>query len=79
MANPPSYSRLYGGDICLLWLLSYIFQIINTYTEAVETVDPKIASGKPHTLWCEFAKFYEQADQVEDVSIIREPLLSHFA
>ena len=43
-------------------------EIINTYTEAVETVDPKIASGKPHTLWCEFAKFYEQNDQIEDVS-----------
>ena len=47
----------------------FLFQIINTYTEAVETVDPKIASGKPNTLWCEFAKFYEQADQIEDVSI----------
>jgi pre-mRNA-splicing factor SYF1 len=44
------------------------FQIITTYTEAVQTVDPKIASGKPHTLWCEFAKFYESADQIEDVS-----------
>ena len=43
-------------------------EIINTYTEAAETVDPKIASGKPHTLWCEFAKFYEQNDQIEDVS-----------
>ena len=44
-------------------------QIINTYTEAVQTVDPKIASGKPHTLWVEFAKFYETNDQLEDVSI----------
>lgn len=45
-------------------------EIINTYTEAVETVDPKIASGKPNTLWCEFAKFYEKADQIEDARII---------
>lgn len=44
------------------------FQIINTYTEAVQTVDPKQASGKPHTLWVEFAKFYENANQIEDVS-----------
>lgn len=50
-------------------------EIINTYTEAVETVDPKIASGKPHTLWCEFAKFYEQADQVEDARVIFEKAL----
>ena len=43
-------------------------QIISTYTEAVQTVDPKMASGKLHTLWVEFAKFYENAGQVEDVS-----------
>lgn len=34
----------------------------------MQTVDPKQASGKPHTLWVEFAKFYENADQIEDVS-----------
>ncbi|XP_045203954.2 pre-mRNA-splicing factor SYF1-like isoform X2 [Mercenaria mercenaria] len=45
-------------------------EIITTYTEAVQTVDSKIASGKPHTLWCEFAKFYETADQIEDARII---------
>ena len=45
-------------------------QIISTYTEAVQTVEPKLASGKLHTLWVEFAKFYENADQVEDVSRI---------
>ncbi|PVD22082.1 hypothetical protein C0Q70_17885 [Pomacea canaliculata] len=45
-------------------------EIINTYTEAVQTVDPKQASGKPHTLWVEFAKFYENADQIEDARLI---------
>lgn len=50
-------------------------EIINTYTEAAETVDPKIASGKPHTLWCEFAKFYEQNDQIEDARIIFDKAL----
>lgn len=34
-------------------------EIINTYTEAVQTVDPFKATGKPHTLWVAFAKFYE--------------------
>ena len=48
--------------------MSYLSQIINTYTEAVQTVDPKQASGKLHTLWVAFAKFYEEADQLEDVS-----------
>ncbi|XP_052223848.1 pre-mRNA-splicing factor SYF1-like [Dreissena polymorpha] len=45
-------------------------EIITTYTEAVQTVDPKLASGKPHTLWCEFAKLYEGADQIEDARVI---------
>ncbi|KAK6195762.1 hypothetical protein SNE40_001120 [Patella caerulea] len=45
-------------------------EIINTFTEAVQTVDPQQASGKPHTLWVEFAKFYEEADQVDDARVI---------
>jgi len=34
----------------------------------VQTVDPKLASGKLHSLWVAFAKFYEEAGQNEDVS-----------
>ncbi|XP_064616120.1 pre-mRNA-splicing factor SYF1-like [Liolophura sinensis] len=45
-------------------------EIINTFTEAVQTVDPKLASGKPHTLWVAFAKFYESAGQVDDARVI---------
>lgn len=44
-------------------------QIINTYTEAVQTVDPFKATGKPHTLWVAFAKFYEDNGQLDDVSM----------
>lgn len=51
----------------LLKCVIFFSQIINTYTEAVQTVDPKLASGKPNTLWVEFAKFYEKAGQIEDV------------
>ena len=32
---------------------------ILTFTEAVKTVDPSQALGKPHSLWVDFAKFYE--------------------
>ncbi|KAI4466192.1 pre-mrna splicing factor [Holotrichia oblita] len=46
--------------------------IINTYTEAVQTVDPKSAVGKLHTLWVEFAKFYENNGQVDDARLIFE-------
>lgn len=47
-------------------------EIINTYTEAVQTVDPKLAVGKLHTLWVEFAKFYEKNGQVDDARLIFE-------
>ena len=30
------------------------------YAEAVKTVDPQKAVGKPHTLWVEFAKLFEK-------------------
>lgn len=46
--------------------------IINTYTEAVQTVDPKQAVGKPHMLWVAFAKFYEENGQIEDSRVIME-------
>lgn len=46
--------------------------IINTYTEAVQTVDPKMAIGKVHTLWVDFAKFYEKNKQIEDARIVFE-------
>ncbi|KAG1714240.1 Pre-mRNA-splicing factor SYF1 [Nymphon striatum] len=47
-------------------------EIINTYSEAVQTVEPKQASGKVHTLWVAFAKFYEQNEQLEDARLIFE-------
>ncbi|XP_046676581.1 LOW QUALITY PROTEIN: pre-mRNA-splicing factor syf1 homolog [Homalodisca vitripennis] len=46
--------------------------IINTYTEAVQTVEPKLAVGKPHTLWVSFAKFYEENGQIEDARVVME-------
>ncbi|RVE48793.1 hypothetical protein evm_006567 [Chilo suppressalis] len=47
-------------------------EIIDTYTEAVQTVDPKLAVGKLYTLWVGFAKFYEKNDQIEDARLIFE-------
>ncbi|KAJ6655048.1 hypothetical protein lerEdw1_006101 [Lerista edwardsae] len=47
-------------------------EIINTYTEAVQTVDPFKATGKTHTLWVSFAKFYEVNGQIEDARTIFE-------
>lgn len=48
-------------------LMRINLQIINTYTEAVQTVDSMKATGKPHSLWVSFAKFYEENEQLDDV------------
>ncbi|EZA47443.1 Pre-mRNA-splicing factor SYF1 [Ooceraea biroi] len=47
-------------------------EIINTYTEAVQTVQPQLAVGKLHTLWVAFGKFYEENGQVEDARVVFE-------
>ncbi|PIA40996.1 hypothetical protein AQUCO_02300046v1 [Aquilegia coerulea] len=45
---------------------------ILTYTEAVRTVDPMKAVGKPHTLWVAFAKLYEDHKDVDNARFIFE-------
>ena len=60
MLNAKSY-KLH----CFIWE-----QVINAFTEGVQTVNPKEAVGKLNALWVAFAKFYEQAKQLEDARII---------
>ncbi|KAH9626173.1 hypothetical protein KSS87_017697 [Heliosperma pusillum] len=43
---------------------------ILTYTEAVRTVDPMKAVGKPHTLWVAFAKLYESHNDLANARVI---------
>ncbi|GLT30377.1 hypothetical protein SLA2020_051790 [Shorea laevis] len=43
---------------------------ILTYTEAVRTVDPMKAVGKPHTLWVAFAKLYENHKNIANARVI---------
>nr|CAB3267779.1 pre-mRNA-splicing factor SYF1 [Phallusia mammillata] len=45
-------------------------EIINTYTEAIQTVDVMKCVGKMYTLWVAFAKFYEENDQIDDARTI---------
>ncbi|CAK8697921.1 unnamed protein product [Clavelina lepadiformis] len=45
-------------------------EVINTYTEAIQTVDILKAVGKPHNIWVSFAKFYEENDQIDDARTI---------
>lgn len=47
-------------------------EIIRTYTEAVQTVQPEQAVGKLYTLWTNFAKFYESNNQLDDARVIFE-------
>lgn len=39
--------------------------VVETFTNALTTVDPQKAKGRPHILWCGFAKFYEQYGDIE--------------
>ncbi|CDW87965.1 pre-mrna-splicing factor syf1-like [Stylonychia lemnae] len=44
---------------------------IKTYTEAITTVDPAQAFGKPSKIWISFAHFYEQNDDdLENANLI---------
>lgn len=47
-------------------------QVIAAFTEGVQTVDPKQAVGKLNALWVAFAKFYEEAGQLDDARVIFE-------
>ncbi|PPR89062.1 hypothetical protein GOBAR_AA31617 [Gossypium barbadense] len=43
---------------------------ILTYTEAVRTIDPMKAVGKPHILWVAFAKLYETYKDLANARVI---------
>lgn len=43
---------------------------ILTFTEAVRTVDPMKAVGKPHTLWISFAKLYVEHNDIANARVI---------
>lgn len=47
-------------------------KVVLTYTEAVKTVDAAKSTGKPHTLWCKFARFYEEHNDVSNARVIFE-------
>lgn len=42
-------------------------KVVDTFTEAVQTVDVKLQTGKLCSLWVAFAKFYENNNQLQDV------------
>ena len=45
-------------------------KIIETFTKAVQTVDPKTCTGKLQDLWIAFAQFYDKYQQPEEARYI---------
>ncbi|CAF0771179.1 unnamed protein product [Didymodactylos carnosus] len=41
-------------------------KVIETYTRAVQTIDPKIYTGKLHELWISLAQFYDNNGQLRE-------------
>uniref|UniRef100_A0A915II81 Pre-mRNA-splicing factor SYF1 n=1 Tax=Romanomermis culicivorax TaxID=13658 RepID=A0A915II81_ROMCU len=49
---------------------------VETYTEALKIIDPKLQTGKVNTLWVGFAKLYEKHEQIDDARTIFEKALT---
>ncbi|CAG8589238.1 24475_t:CDS:10 [Dentiscutata erythropus] len=47
-------------------------KIVETYSKAMRTIDPKKATGKFHELWVNFAKYYEKGGDLENARTIFE-------
>ena len=45
-------------------------EIVETFNDAVNTINPKEAIGKVWTLWVEFAKFYESNKHLDDARAV---------
>lgn len=45
-------------------------KVIYTFSEATRIVDPEKAIGKPHTLWINWAKFYEDHNDIENARAV---------
>ncbi|KAI1610927.1 pre-mRNA-splicing factor syf1 [Exophiala viscosa] len=45
-------------------------EVVQTYTDAIAAISPKRAIGKFHELWLNYAKFYEEAADLDTARII---------
>jgi pre-mRNA-splicing factor SYF1 len=46
--------------------------VVETYTKALASIHPKKAYGKLTQLWCDFAQYYEQADDLDNACQVFE-------
>ncbi|GFP58204.1 pre-mRNA-splicing factor SYF1 [Trichoderma asperellum] len=47
-------------------------EVVQTYTDAITTINPKRAVGPFHQLWANYAKFYERGGDIRNARIIME-------
>ncbi|KAG9802170.1 TPR-like protein, partial [Aureobasidium melanogenum] len=47
-------------------------EVVNTYTNAIAAINPKKAIGRYHTLWTNYAKFYEERGDLRNARVIME-------
>ncbi|KAI9713600.1 MAG: pre-mRNA-splicing factor syf1 [Bogoriella megaspora] len=47
-------------------------EVVQTYTDAIAAINPKKAAGKFHELWTNYAKFYEEAGDLQTARVIME-------
>lgn len=45
-------------------------EVVQTYTNAIATINPKKAHGKFHELWVNYAKFYEKGGDLDTARVI---------
>jgi pre-mRNA-splicing factor SYF1 len=45
-------------------------RVVETYADAIKTVDPTLAVGKPHTLWAALARFYEGRGELDEARAV---------
>lgn len=45
-------------------------KVLMTYVEAVNTINPKLATGKLSKLWLSFARYYENSNDLENARVI---------
>ncbi|KAK3390882.1 hypothetical protein B0H63DRAFT_125122 [Podospora didyma] len=47
-------------------------EVVQTYTQAIATIQPKKANGPFHQLWANYAKFYESNGDIRNARVIME-------
>lgn len=47
-----------------------VIKVVETFSDAIQTIEPKLALGKLTSIWISFAKFYESHGQLEEARTV---------